>query len=919
MDTFERWFTQDLNKPILPQHGQGLVFTGDDGTPLVGVHVTRNGAPADLSGTVSCTVIRADGTTVPVTGGTISGGDVSVVLSSACFNIRGPIGVALAVTSGSTTMTVLKAVFQVDITSTGNIIDPSGEITLDVANLIADIDAAVASIPADYSDLLAAIAPPFSASTAYAAGAYVWYNGNLYRFTVAHAAGAWTGTDAAQVALAGDVADLKSAFDENTLKNYIGYEFTVENQRITEAGTAVSDNTTNRTNYIVCNAGDVVSWHGMSYIYAGESVMSLIAFYDKGKNFISGITTVDNETANKEGTLFAVAPTNTAFVVGSTKKNIADNFLRVQQITDGMAFSAIKGFDPLANETRKTIYGDYDICIISDGSVQNPANAFVVNTTTRITVKSGETIRLYIGRPLPDGHRYAFGYTLYDSDGNVIKSESAQTTVGSILNIENDGYIVYNIGEVDSSNNFVVLRSTDFRDSVVLLIHIESGLIAKKSVDKLYDFTYGRSLLCNLQDGTVPNPANTYAVCTSFIPVYAGDTVELKIAKKLPSNGERYVYGIGIFDNNKAYIENIALERFTTKIHIYQDGYVRFSIAVKPKTGSLGDIVLRADDFWPGDVVAVFAEPGSASNAIEAYPAYWTIKVRSAIDKVVQNRVNAEGTMAECFFVTDVHWRYNAQNSSALIANLSKELDIPLVLMGGDVVGQENATKNGAGEELRLYFGSFPEWVNVLPTLGNHDSNFNNTGDSAKKLSESAIYNLMFKCSERFTNTSGDIDLFVYDNESLKVRYIQYKGYNYRDTYDQDFADRIVAEIREKGFDWTIVILSHAYFPDGDWNSGKMYADYILSNYDSCDATIACMLVGHNHNDQTTVITTSGGKDIRIISTVCDACYLENSAGLEMVGGTDTEQAFDIVQIDLTAKSIHLTRVGAGSDRNFNY
>ena len=720
-------------------------------------------------------------------------------------------------------------------------------------------------------------------------------------------------------ALTEEVNDVKSAYDENTLKNYTSYDFTIENQRINQAGNAVSDNNTNRTNYIECNAGDVVSWHGMSYIYAGASVMSLIAFYDKDKNFISGITTVDNETENKEGTLFAVAPANTAFVVGSTKKNIADNFFRVQQVTDDMAFSAIKGFEPLANEARKTIYGDYNICTISDGSVQNPANGVVVNTTTRTPVKSGETIRLYIGRPLQDGHRYAFGYMLYDSGGNVIKSESTQATLGSILNIANDGYIVYNIGEVDSSNNFVTLRATDFRDSVVLLIHIESGLIAKKPVDPLYDFTYGRALVCNLQNGTVPNPANLYAVCTSFIPVSAGDTVELKIAKKLPSNGERYVYGIGIFDTNKAYIENIALARFATKTHIYQDGFVRFSIAVKPKTGSLGDIVLRADDFWPGDVVAVFAEPGSTSNAIVAYPAYWATKVRGAIDKVVQNRVNAEGNMAECFFVTDVHWEYNAQNSSALIANLSKELDIPLVLMGGDVIGQENATKNGAGEELRLYFGSLPEWVNVLPTLGNHDSNFNNTGDSSKKLSKSAIYNLMFKCSERFTNTNGDIDLFVYDNESLKVRYIQYKGYNYRDTYDQDLAERIVAKIREKGSDWTIVILTHAYFTDGDWQSGKMYADYILSNYDSCDATIACMLVGHNHNDRTAVITTSGGKDIRIISTVCDACYLENSAELEMVGGTDTEQAFDIVQIDLTAKSIHLTRVGAGSDRNYNY
>ena len=48
------------------------------------------------------------------------------------------------------------------------------------------------------------IADDFSTSTAYAAGDYAIYNGHLYRFTAAHAAGAWTGTDAAQVQLAED-------------------------------------------------------------------------------------------------------------------------------------------------------------------------------------------------------------------------------------------------------------------------------------------------------------------------------------------------------------------------------------------------------------------------------------------------------------------------------------------------------------------------------------------------------------------------------------------------------------------------------------------------------------------------------------------------------------------------------------------
>lgn len=64
------------------------------------------------------------------------------------------------------------------------------------------------------------IADDFSTSTAYAIGDYAIYNGHLYRFTAAHAAGAWTGTDAVQVQLAEDVADLKSAITYVTPEMY---------------------------------------------------------------------------------------------------------------------------------------------------------------------------------------------------------------------------------------------------------------------------------------------------------------------------------------------------------------------------------------------------------------------------------------------------------------------------------------------------------------------------------------------------------------------------------------------------------------------------------------------------------------------------------------------------------------------------
>ena len=57
----------------------------------------------------------------------------------------------------------------------------------------------------------AMIAEDFSASKAYAAGDYCYYNGTLYKFKTAHAAGAWTIADVEAAKLAHDVSDLKES------------------------------------------------------------------------------------------------------------------------------------------------------------------------------------------------------------------------------------------------------------------------------------------------------------------------------------------------------------------------------------------------------------------------------------------------------------------------------------------------------------------------------------------------------------------------------------------------------------------------------------------------------------------------------------------------------------------------------------
>ena len=61
------------------------------------------------------------------------------------------------------------------------------------------------AVNSDIADGLAG-APVFSASTAYSKGDIVRKGGKLYRFTAAHAAGAWAGTDAEEITLKGMTA-----------------------------------------------------------------------------------------------------------------------------------------------------------------------------------------------------------------------------------------------------------------------------------------------------------------------------------------------------------------------------------------------------------------------------------------------------------------------------------------------------------------------------------------------------------------------------------------------------------------------------------------------------------------------------------------------------------------------------------------
>ena len=79
-----------------------------------------------------------------------------------------------------------------------------------IAAIQAAAEAAIASLPADYSAMWSALAPAFRADQAYSVGEYVTFDNAMYRFTSPHAAGAWNSSEVELTTAWGQVSALNS-------------------------------------------------------------------------------------------------------------------------------------------------------------------------------------------------------------------------------------------------------------------------------------------------------------------------------------------------------------------------------------------------------------------------------------------------------------------------------------------------------------------------------------------------------------------------------------------------------------------------------------------------------------------------------------------------------------------------------------
>jgi len=214
MASVEINLTCNLQTPVKVQYIDGNMFSLDNAGNTINVLVFNGEEPAELGGSVAVSVIRSDGATVAVSGA-ISGNKAYAILPQSCYAVPGVVSVVVKNVQSTTVTTLAAFVANVYQTSTETTVDP-GTIIPSISALIAQIEAAVDSVPADYSALLATIAADYSSSKTYpTVGAYAWCNGVLRRsivpITTAETYNSAHWTDAV---IGDDLSALKSAIKD---------------------------------------------------------------------------------------------------------------------------------------------------------------------------------------------------------------------------------------------------------------------------------------------------------------------------------------------------------------------------------------------------------------------------------------------------------------------------------------------------------------------------------------------------------------------------------------------------------------------------------------------------------------------------------------------------------------------------------
>ena len=388
--------------------------------------------------------------------------------------------------------------------------------------------ASQAAASAAMSAAMTGLAPAFSTSTAYSAGDYVLYNGTLYRFTSAHAAGAWTGSDAVAATLAPDVSSLKSeinteeALTRETLSLVDAYD-TVDilpwEQGSLSNGAPTNSSIRVRTSgFVPIDAEFIVIPNSGYKVAVNKYTDKTTESYTGEVAFFTTIFRITTATANY--VKFLVAKTDNSAITPPDANNACTIIKRDKLGT------AIRSVEYVLANSEDILYKEFGVKII-DPNIFEVATATVSNNTitfshsTQNRVVNTTPINLKMGCIITlDDFSEATMYVNYNRNGTW--GNSGWVTEPFVCPTDGDYYILLESVPTDTQDNvFLLTEKLSIYDPYKVNYR-------KKEIQSpeyaLYDYYVG-----SINNDGSDNYVGKTRVRTGYMRVNKGDTIQLPL------------------------------------------------------------------------------------------------------------------------------------------------------------------------------------------------------------------------------------------------------------------------------------------------------------------------------------------------------------------------------------------------------
>lgn len=526
-------------------------------------------------------------------------------------------------------------------------------------------------------------------------------------------------------------------------------------------------------------------------------------------------------------------------------------------------------------------------------------------------------------------------WAFIDSSNNLIKKSSSNLTGNEIILKAPyaSSKLIINDKNSEKLSYIGVIPEKNFAEAAdVKALQAENdysiGLTAINFTDGAYIETYVR---------TIGDPVNNHNWRFSEVGSSEGDTYIINAKGSSPQTAWAFIGA-----NNTVLRNGGRNATLVNEIIIAPSGTLKLVI----NDNNTGKYCFKVSDaiIWQ---LKDWIDQTGYNNIIPTYYRGYISSKSKEINKMNNNSYLSGDTF---IFVTDYHRQSNTKHSAALIQYLMDNTGTRTVVFGGDTQNYEDTFDKGMAETVGFFNDYRSLSGNMKNVIGNHEYNshyYNQDPASYPnvRLTKSQIWNLLCRRNEADYIDKSDNGDYYFDNKLRKIRYFVVAS-DAACHIPTDSIHWLLEKFREVPAGYHIVVLSHLSYETSTTYVGKIFTDNYVRHvalgldalndrttytydgveydYSASHAIAEIIIGGHTHFDADPALTIMIGvvPVIPVVATTTDAYGKQKTdveeLALTRTAGTTTEQAFDVIHLDLDNRVAYYFRVGAGANRVIN-